>query len=134
MEGKVKWFSKEKGFGFIVGNDGIERFFGVRNIKGVNLPNNGDFVTFESAEGKKGPKALNITIIKKGESSSDERETCSSCGKKMIPRIITGPPLVHGQGGWTPVPKKSVCPFCGNLHKKFPPSTGEQVATVFKIK
>ena len=63
------------------------------------------------------------------QSSRDERETCGSCGKKMIPRIITGPPLVHGHGGWTPVPKKSVCPFCGNMHRKFPPSTGEKIGS-----
>jgi hypothetical protein len=61
--------------------------------------------------------------------SRDERETCGSCGKKMIPRIITGPPLVHGQGSWTPVPKKSICPFCGVTHRKFPPSLGEKIGS-----
>lgn len=133
MEGKVKWFSEAKGFGFIVGNDGEERFFGVRDIKGADLPNNGDSVAFDVAEGKKGPKATNVTITKKGEGRSDERATCSSCGKKMIPRIITGPPLVHGQGSWTPVPKKSVCPFCGSIHQKFPPSMGEKIGLVIFI-
>ena len=48
----------------------------------------------------------------------------------MVPRIITGPPLVHGRGGWTPVPKRSVCPFCGATFQKFPPSTGEKVGLV----
>lgn len=122
MEGKVKWFSEEKGFGFIVGSDGVERFFGVRDIKGVDLPKNGSSVNFEAAEGKKGPIATDVTITNRGESGSDERVTCSNCGKKIIPRIITGPPLVRGNGSWTPVPKKSVCPFCGGLHKNFPPS------------
>lgn len=60
----------------------------------------------------------------------DERETCAGCGKKMVPRIILGPPLVHGQGGYTPVPKKSVCPYCGTVHKKFPASTGEVLAAI----
>jgi hypothetical protein len=64
------------------------------------------------------------------ESAQDDRETCGSCGKKMIPRIITGPPLVHGQGSWTPVPKKSICPYCGNTHKEFPPSPGEKIGSV----
>lgn len=132
MEDKVKWFSEEKGFGFIVGSDGIERFFGVRDIKGAELPNNGASLAFDLAEGKRGPKAINITITSKGESRSydDERVSCGSCGKKMIPRIITGPPLVHGQGSWTPVPKKSVCPFCGSIYQKFPPSAGEVIGSV----
>lgn len=61
------------------------------------------------------------------EADTDEREICTSCGKKMMPRIITGPPLVHGQGSWTPVPKKSICPFCGATHKKFPASVGQRI-------
>lgn len=130
MEGKVKWFSEAKGFGFIVGNDGVERFFGVRDIKGVDLPNNGASVTFDSVSGPKGPKAINIVIVCQREGGSDDRVTCVSCNKKMVPRIITGPPLVHGQGGWTPVPKKSVCPFCGNTHQTFPPSNREKFGVV----
>jgi hypothetical protein len=46
----------------------------------------------------------------------------------MIPRIITGPPLVRPQHGWTPVPKRSVCPFCGGTHMKFPASPGQKIA------
>jgi hypothetical protein len=66
-------------------------------------------------------------------SPHDDRETCSSCGKKMVPRIITGPPLIRGQGSWTPVPKKSLCPFCGATHKKFPPSLGEKIGIIVGI-
>ena len=61
------------------------------------------------------------------QSSLDERETCASCGKKMTPRIITGLPLDHGLGNLTPVPKNSMCPFCGVTHRKFPPSEEEQI-------
>ncbi len=57
----------------------------------------------------------------------DARVTCQHCHKKMIPRIITGPPVVRPSHGWTPVPKKSICPFCGGLHMKFPMSSGERV-------
>jgi hypothetical protein len=45
----------------------------------------------------------------------------------MIPRIITGPPLIHWKGSWTPVPKKSICPFCGATHMEFPASFGEKL-------
>ena len=48
----------------------------------------------------------------------------------MVPRVITGPPLVRPSHGWTPVPKKSICPSCGGLHMKFPASTGEKIGLV----
>lgn len=63
---------------------------------------------------------------------SDQRVVCVHCHKKMVPRIITGPPLVRPSHGWTPVPKKSVCPFCAGTHMTFPASTGQKIAaTVF---
>jgi len=63
----------------------------------------------------------------------DDRVVCPSCGKKMIPRIITGPPVVRPSGGWTPVPKKSICPFCGETYQTFPMSLGEKIGLVFFI-
>ena len=117
MQGKIKWFSGEKGYGYIFGDDEREYYFNVREVKGVDLPRNGDTVTFESGQGKKGPRATSVTITSKapagGNSNmprhSDDRATCSYCGKKMVPRII----VRRGE------PKKSVCPFCGRTHKKF---------------
>jgi hypothetical protein len=58
----------------------------------------------------------------------DQRVVCRHCQKKMVPRVITGPPLVRPQHGWTPVPKKSVCPFCGGTHMTFPASLGQKIA------
>ncbi len=51
---------------------------------------------------------------------------CLSCSKMMVPRIITGPPSVHGgSGSWTPVPKKSICPYCAATHTVFPKGEDE---------
>lgn len=133
MHGKVKWFSKDKGYGFIVDNDGEDRFFGVTNIKGVELPGNGDSVDFNPANGLKGPRAENVTIRKKYLNLNDSRVTCKKCRKKMIPRIITGPPLIHGSYGWTPVPKKSICPYCANTFQEFPASLWEKIGSVVFI-
>lgn len=130
MEGKVKWFSEEKGYGFVVGGNDEDHFFGIRDVKGADLPGNGDLVDFESTVGNKGPKAINVKIKQKDSTRSDDRVTCGGCGKKMIPRIITGPPLVRPQGGWTPVPKKSICPFCGVTYQEFPASAGEKMSLV----
>lgn len=137
LPGKVKWFSPEKGYGFIHGEDGVDRHFAVRDIRGAELPTNGDGVLFRQAEGKKGPRATNVSLTSRASSrrdSHDERAVCGNCGKRMVPRIITGPPLIHGKGSWTPVPKKSICPFCAHTHQKFPASTGEVArAIVFAV-
>lgn len=130
MKGRIKWFSNEKGFGFVVGDDGEDRFFSVRDLQGIELPKNGDFVEFQPTEGKKGPKAKNIKITKKGERNLAGKAICNHCGKAMIPRIITGRPIIHAQGGWTPVPKRSICTFCGKTHKKFPITPGEIIKLV----
>jgi len=136
MQGKVKWFSHDKGYGFIVDEQGGDHYFGVRDIKGSELPDNGDSVSFDIGKGKKGPKAIHVHISNKSTKSSkhkDDRVTCSNCGRKIVPRIITGPPLVKPQGGWTPVPKKSICPYCATTYEKFPPSIGEIIGLIIFI-
>jgi len=114
VQGQVKWFSEEKGYGYIVADDGKEHYFNIRDIQGANLPRNGDVVSFESGQGKKGPKASSVSIVAKSQApsnsrGSDDRATCTHCGKKMVPRIIT----YRGE------PSKSVCPFCGGTYKDF---------------
>lgn len=119
MRGKVKWFSADKGYGFIHGDDGQDRFVHVQEIQGADLPENGAVVEFEHAEGKRGPRALKVKIESSGTSSeSNSRVTCTGCNRKMIPRIITGPPKLRGNK-WQPVPQKSICPFCGETYQEF---------------
>lgn len=136
MEGKVKWFSQEKGFGFIYGDDEIERFFHIRDVKGGDLPSNGDIVSFSHQDAKKGPRASDIEIKEKGKRKnsrkSDPRVVCSNCKKMMVPRVITGPPVVSGNR-WTPVPKYSVCPFCAAEHEKFSASNSEKIQAIIMI-
>lgn len=114
MKGKVKWFSAEKGYGFLYGDDGQEYHCSVRDVQGAELPRNGDQVEFETEQGRKGLRATQVRILERGEQDAarpDDRDTCAHCGKRMVPRIIT-----H-QGR----PRKSVCPFCGKKHKDFGP-------------
>jgi len=57
---------------------------------------------------------------------NDERVRCSNCHKLMVPRLIMGPPSVHGGSGyWTPVPRKSICPYCAETFKVFSKSQKE---------
>lgn len=113
MHGKVKWFNKDKGFGWIIGEDSKEYYYNVRDVQGADLPeNNGDEVAFEPSQNKRGLKAVEVKLLAKNNvnnRSKDERETCKYCKKKMIPRMII-------QNG---APYKSVCPYCAATHKQF---------------
>jgi CspA family cold shock protein len=65
VEGIVKWFSDQKGFGFIEQEDGADVFVhhsGI-NASGFRTLREGDRVTFDIEEGKKGPAAANVTVI-----------------------------------------------------------------------
>ncbi len=61
--GVVKWFNPEKGFGFIERESGDDVFVHFSDIvsDGYRTLEEGDAVTFEVAEGDRGPKATNVT-------------------------------------------------------------------------
>jgi len=64
-EGKVKWFSSEKGYGFIAndeGGDDVFVHFSAIQADGFRTLNEGDEVTFEVEQGPKGPQARNVMI------------------------------------------------------------------------
>ena len=65
MNGTVKWFNGEKGFGFITGEDGNDVFahFSQINSEGYKSLEEGQKVSYEVVKGPKGPQAENITII-----------------------------------------------------------------------
>jgi CspA family cold shock protein len=65
MNGTVKWFNPDKGFGFITGEDGTDVFahFSQINVDGFKTLEEGQKVTFNVAQGQKGPQAENIEIV-----------------------------------------------------------------------
>jgi len=139
MEGIVKWFSNEKGFGFITPisrkNNGYttvvtpligkDHYFNVRDLEGTYLPKNGDEVRFQSKESKKGFRAFGISVTKKNISNSfqnqkrnavkkhkdraDDRIDCPKCNKRIVPRMI----FKDGN------PSRTVCPFCATQITSF---------------
>ena len=64
MTGKVKWFKADKGFGFIIGEDGQDYFVHHSAIeeKGYRTLNPGDLVTFEAEPSDKGLKAVKVRV------------------------------------------------------------------------
>jgi len=61
-EGTVKWFNQRKGYGFISTADGQDIFVHYTNISGEGFKTlaEGDSVSFDIAEGEKGPRAENV--------------------------------------------------------------------------
>ena len=62
MLGKVKWFSAEKGYGFIEREDGGDVFvhFSAIQDEGFKTLTEGQDVEFEIVEGARGPQASNV--------------------------------------------------------------------------
>jgi CspA family cold shock protein len=64
-EGTVKWFSNEKGFGFIEreGGDDVFVHFSAITMDGYKSLNEGQRVSFEVVQGDKGLQAANVQAI-----------------------------------------------------------------------
>lgn len=62
-QGKVKWFSNEKGYGFIEAEDGEDVFVHFTGIVGDGFKtlDEGESVSFEITDGNRGPQAANVT-------------------------------------------------------------------------
>jgi CspA family cold shock protein len=64
-QGTVKWFNESKGFGFITRESGPDVFAHHSGISGEGFKSlaEGDEVSFDVAEGEKGPRAENIVKL-----------------------------------------------------------------------
>jgi CspA family cold shock protein len=62
----VKFFDRDRGFGFIVGEDGKDYYVHESALKeGVSI-NENDAVVFDAEQGDRGPKAVNVTLDESG--------------------------------------------------------------------
>lgn len=61
-KGTVKFFNDAKGFGFITNEDGKDIFVHANDLKGLKITE-GDKVSFDTTDGKKGPMAVDIKLL-----------------------------------------------------------------------
>jgi CspA family cold shock protein len=63
MQGTVKWFNAQKGYGFLStpeGKDVFVHFSAIQNEEGYKTLNEGQAVEFDIVEGARGPQASNV--------------------------------------------------------------------------
>lgn len=66
VQGTVKWFNSEKGFGFITPSDGsadVFVHFSAIASDGYKSLDEGQNVEFDVTQGQKGPQAENVCIL-----------------------------------------------------------------------
>ncbi|MHA0856210.1 cold shock domain-containing protein [Paenibacillus sp. CMAA1364] len=65
MQGKVKWFNAEKGYGFLETSEGNDVFihFSAIQSEGFKSLDEGQEVEFDVVDGARGPQAANVTKL-----------------------------------------------------------------------
>jgi CspA family cold shock protein len=100
--GRVKWFSLEKGFGFISSEEGEDVYLAASALPaGVTTVKPGTKLEFGVAEGRKGPQALSVRIIDappslvNSKAGADDLAVIIEESIKMLDRVGNG--LRHGR-------------------------------------
>lgn len=89
--GKVKWYSAEKGFGFLAQEDGEDVYVGSSALpSGVEELKAGQKVEFGIAAGRRGPQALSIKVIEPPPSIQRARREAERPEHKHSPDELHG--------------------------------------------
>jgi CspA family cold shock protein len=75
--GTVKWFSTEKGYGFIQREQGKDVFVHYSSIQGSGFKNlqEGQTVEFGVEENPRGPQAVNVTVLNSPAQAPSSRDS-----------------------------------------------------------
>ncbi|MDI3256917.1 MAG: cold-shock protein [Kyrpidia sp.] len=65
MQGRVKWFNPDKGYGFISREDGEDVFvhYSAIQSQGYRTLSEGQWVEFDIVQGTRGPQAANVVPL-----------------------------------------------------------------------
>jgi len=63
VKGKVKWFHRERGYGFIQKDDGTDIFVHISGVRERKTLTEGQSVQFEIGRNSKGPVAKEVLIL-----------------------------------------------------------------------
>lgn len=94
--GKVRWYDKDRGFGFVSNPDGEDVYIG-KNVlpKGREELVTGQRLEYDYADGRPGPQALRIKVLDEGPRSGRQRRGGAGAGnrrqaKKHSPSDLNG--------------------------------------------
>ena len=108
MEGRVKFFNSERGYGFIGTEYSGDFFFHVSQFRGMDIPEVGQYVRFEQQAPKKPggrPSAVNIQVVQRMSSKPEgpltsttkpertytgQYSQCNACGSKIEAYKVVG--------------------------------------------
>jgi cold shock protein len=85
--GVVKWFSREKGFGFIVpeGGDPTKKDIFIHHsgilMQGYRFLETGQRVTYKEREGDGGPMAFDVIATQ----DNGKKRVCPTCHQQIVP-------------------------------------------------
>ena len=96
--GRVKWFSLEKGFGFIANDEGEDVYLAATSLpEGVATVKPGTKLEFSIADSRKGPQAMSVHIIdappslvENSRANSDDLAAMIEDTIKMLDRVGNG--------------------------------------------
>lgn len=83
LQGKVKWFSNDKGYGFITDENNQDFYFSIRDVIGQSIPLVGSKVSFLSHQNEKRRRAKSVNI-KELINDQTPYVICTRCNKKMV--------------------------------------------------
>ena len=87
--GKVKWFSLEKGFGFIASDEGEDVYLASSALpEGVSTVKPGTKLEFSVIDSRKGPQAMSVHIVEAPVSLAEGSRTNSDDLAAMIEDTI----------------------------------------------